>query len=158
MRRVLIPTVGLLLCSAVLGATVFREQVANAAQNIMPVRVMNTAAEPVPVSQQGTANVNVTNASLTVAAPTPVTGGGQRLQVDSGNTASVSPITASALVIHFRNGATEIILIRNGAFAARFPGPGPLVLALTRPVAFDQVQCGGPDGGFCDLGWAGNSG
>jgi hypothetical protein len=67
MRRVIIPTVGLLLCSVVLGATVFREQAAQAAQAaqaILQVRVMNTTAEPVPVRQQGAADVNVTNAAV----------------------------------------------------------------------------------------------
>ena len=56
MRRVVIPGVGLLLCSCVLGATVFREQVAQAAQAILPVRVVNTAGEAVPVT--GTVSVN----------------------------------------------------------------------------------------------------
>jgi hypothetical protein len=42
----------LVLCSAVLGATVFREQLAQAAQAILPVKVTNTSAEPVPVTSQ----------------------------------------------------------------------------------------------------------
>jgi hypothetical protein len=159
MRRAVLAGVLLVLCSLVLGATVFREQVAQAAQAILPVKVVNDSSEPVPVSQQGTANVNVTNSSLSVALPAPVTGGGQRLTVDAGQTANVDVITASALVIQFRNGATEIILRHSPGFAsARFPGPGPLVLALTRPIAFDAVQCGGPDGSYCGIGWAGNSG
>jgi hypothetical protein len=148
-----------LLCSAVLGATVLREEVAQAAQAILMVKVVNTAAEAVPVSQQGTADVNVKNSSLAVTPPAPVTSGGQRLQVDSGQTANLgSEVTVSALVIQFRNGATEIIFRNEGAIAARFPGPGPLVLALSQPIAFDAVQCSGPDGGFCDFGWAGSSG
>ena len=56
MRRIVVSGVLLLLCSCVLGATVFREEVAQAAQAILPVRVMNTAAEPVPVT--GTVSVN----------------------------------------------------------------------------------------------------
>jgi hypothetical protein len=59
MRRVLVLSVLLVLCSAVLGATVFREQIAQAAQNIMPVRVVNTAAEAVPVREQGTPSVTL---------------------------------------------------------------------------------------------------
>jgi hypothetical protein len=54
MRRVVIPTVVLLLCSVVLGATIFREQAAQAAQAILQVRVMNTPAEAVPVREQAT--------------------------------------------------------------------------------------------------------
>jgi hypothetical protein len=56
MRRVVVSSVLLLICSSVLGATVFREQVAQAAQAILPVRVMNTASEPVPV--RGTVSVD----------------------------------------------------------------------------------------------------
>lgn len=67
MRRVVLTSVLLLLCSAVLGATVFREQVAQAAQAILPVKVVNTTAEAVPVSQQGVVDVNVRNGSLTIS-------------------------------------------------------------------------------------------
>jgi len=48
------------ISSAVLGATVLREQVAQAAQAILPVKVVNTAAEPVPVVQPGAASVQGT--------------------------------------------------------------------------------------------------
>jgi hypothetical protein len=60
MRRALASVLLLLVCSAVLGATVFREQVAEAAQAILPVRVVNTSADPVPVS--GTVAINGTAA------------------------------------------------------------------------------------------------
>ena len=56
MRRIVVSGVLLLLCSCGLGATVFQEQVAQAAQAILPVKVTNTAAEPVPVT--GTVSVN----------------------------------------------------------------------------------------------------
>ena len=47
----------LVLATAIgLGATVFREQVAEAAQ-LLSVQVQNTTAEPVPVQQQGTGQV-----------------------------------------------------------------------------------------------------
>jgi hypothetical protein len=51
-RRALIATALLVLCSTFIGATVFRGQVAHAAQAILQVRVMNTAAEAVPVREQ----------------------------------------------------------------------------------------------------------
>lgn len=57
MRRIMMSGVLLLLCSALLGATVFREQVAQAAEKISPVRIANTPAEPVPVHEQGTVAV-----------------------------------------------------------------------------------------------------
>ena len=53
-----IPSVLLVLCSAVLGATVFREQVAQAAQAILPVKVVNTSTEPVPVTAPTALAVN----------------------------------------------------------------------------------------------------
>ena len=56
MRKAILSSALLLLMSAVLGATVFREQVAQAAQAILPVRVMNSPTEPVPV--QGTVSIN----------------------------------------------------------------------------------------------------
>src|SRR5215208_6458652 len=56
MRRIVVSGVLLLLCSSLLGAMVFREEVAQAAQAILPGKVTNTAAEPVPVT--GTVSVN----------------------------------------------------------------------------------------------------
>jgi hypothetical protein len=50
MRKALIPALLLVLLSMVLGATVFRDQAAQAAQAILPVKVTNSALEPVPVS------------------------------------------------------------------------------------------------------------
>jgi hypothetical protein len=63
------PAIGalvLLVGSAVLGATVFREQIARAAPPITSVFVTNDVSQPVPVQQQGTADVRVTNNVLTV--------------------------------------------------------------------------------------------
>src|SRR5215213_11229833 len=57
MRRYAVAAVLLVLCSMVLGPTLFREQVAQAAAAILPVKVVNTAAEAVPVAQQGTVTV-----------------------------------------------------------------------------------------------------
>lgn len=150
----------LLVGGMLIGGTLFRAPLADAAQAVLQVRVVNPTTAPVPVDQQGTADVNVTNSSLdvSVSPPAAVTGGGQRVQVDSGETSSVAPQTASAIVVHYRDGATDIILKYDGAFVARFPGPGPLALALTQPLRFNAVQCEGADGGFCDLGWAGSAG
>src|SRR6476646_1093715 len=50
----------------VLGTTVFRTDIAQATGLAQSVTVSNTAANPVPVHEQGTADVNVTNSSLTV--------------------------------------------------------------------------------------------
>jgi hypothetical protein len=57
MRRAIIPALLLVLVSVVLGATVFREQVANAAATLL-VRETNTDAQGnIRVHEQGTANV-----------------------------------------------------------------------------------------------------
>jgi hypothetical protein len=57
MRRAIIPALLLVLVSVVLGATVFREQVAHAAATLM-VREANTDAQGnIRVHEQGTANV-----------------------------------------------------------------------------------------------------
>lgn len=166
MRKTIGAAIVLVLGGMVLGGTVLRDQVAQAAAAVMQVNVVNPPTSPVPVRQQGTADVNVTNtadvhvanSSLTVAPPAAVTGGGQRLQVDASQTVNLGgALTASAVVVQFRNGATEIIFRRNGGMVARFPGPGPLVLPLSQPISFDAVQCSGPDGSSCDFGWAGSA-
>jgi hypothetical protein len=63
MRKAIIPALLLVLVSVVLGATVFREQVAHAASNLN-VFVTNDAAHPVPVREQGT--VGITSADQNV--------------------------------------------------------------------------------------------
>jgi hypothetical protein len=50
----------------VLGATVFREQIARAAPGIQEVFVTNSTREPVPVAEQGGVDVNVTRTPLAV--------------------------------------------------------------------------------------------
>jgi hypothetical protein len=67
MRKALIAALLLMSASVVLGATVFRENVAQAASSLN-VFVNNDTAHPVPVHEQGTAQVNVTNMRLPVDA------------------------------------------------------------------------------------------
>ena len=66
MGRKLAAALVLVCASSILGATVLREPIAYAAAKLTPVVVTNDAANPVPVDQQGTSDVNVTNASLPV--------------------------------------------------------------------------------------------
>jgi hypothetical protein len=106
MRRALLPAFLLLLGSVVLGATVFHEPVANAAQQVVNAFVTNDAAHPVPVQEQradangnikvheqGTANVNVANSVVPVedqsstsllfqGVMTPINMGGQFQRID----------------------------------------------------------------------------
>ena len=68
MRRPMLAAVCLVVLAVALGATVFREDVAGAAGNLS-VLVLNDSAHPVPVHEQGTAQVNVANTTpLPVAA------------------------------------------------------------------------------------------
>jgi len=159
----------------VLGATVFRTDIAQATGLAQSVTVSNTAAQAVPVREQNldgngnikvheqeTANVNVTNSSLSVAEP-PVTGGGQSFFLDGGTFTPqilADTITASAISIRFEGGAHDLILMMGPEkIVARFPGfttgNDSVDLAFTRPVSFDRVTCGG-SGGRCLLGWVGN--
>ena len=66
-RPALIGALLLVVAGVVLGATVFRTDIAQATGLAQAVTVNNTAANPVPVHEQGTAQVNVTNSSLDVS-------------------------------------------------------------------------------------------
>ena len=61
MRKALMPAFLLVLGAVVLGSTVFRQQLANAATPFSNVVVANTSTNPANVHEVGTANVNVTN-------------------------------------------------------------------------------------------------
>jgi hypothetical protein len=176
MKKAIIPAFLLVLGSTVLGATVLQEQLAWAAPPLPSVFVANDAANPVPtrelnvdadrnikVHEQGTADVNVTNTSLPVALE-PVTGGGGSVAVFScpGGKSLPRPVTATALDIGWTSDIGGVILRLGQSTVASFHGPSggggtrPLVLALTRPVAFDNVECFGSGGGI-DIAWIGNN-
>jgi hypothetical protein len=60
MRKALIPAFLLVFVAVVLGSTVFREQVVNAATTpFQSVVVQNTSTNPIPVQQVGTSTTNV---------------------------------------------------------------------------------------------------
>jgi hypothetical protein len=156
----------------VLGAaTLFPQLVRGAPQTppSAPVTVVNTNANPVPVSgalsvggtvaatQSGEWQVKVTNTPPAVA---PITAGGQSFFLNGGGSHSQfgDVVTASALSITFEGGAHDLILFYQGGIVARFPGFGnnAINLALARPISFDEVSCGGAAAGICDIGWIGN--
>jgi hypothetical protein len=112
MRRTLIAAVGLVVMSLVVGATVLRPQVAQAAQGIADVFVTNDATHPLPtreqnvdtngnikVDEQGTANVNITNPTLPVTGTVNVGNfpGSQNVSgtVNVGNLPSTQKVTGS---------------------------------------------------------------
>jgi hypothetical protein len=118
MGKVLIAAFLLILASAVLGATALREPLAWAAPPITSVFVTNDEASPIPareqnldangnikIHEQGTANVNVTNASLPVAPLEPVTGGGGARTITCPGSIPVGDtVTASSLQISWPPG------------------------------------------------------
>lgn len=172
MRKALIPAFLLVLGSVILGATVLREPLAKAATPFTNVIVGNTSSNPVPVDEQGTADVkvtnsslpvNVTNSSLNVAQQPPITGGGSDAAVGEGDTNSFfGTVTASAIDIHMAATAQDVELANNGSPVAEFYGPASggssdIALALVRPITFDSLRCLGPNGGdLCSVGWVGN--
>jgi hypothetical protein len=166
MKKALVPALLLVLGSVVLGATVFRAPLATAAGGVPSMFVANDNQHALPVEEQnldtngnlkvheqGTADVNVTNASLTVAPPRPVTGGGRQLQIFCPSVSTFSEaIVASALQIAWvGGGATTVQLSLGGTVVALFVGPGissdtsSLVFPLTRPIAFNEIECSGAD-------------
>jgi hypothetical protein len=171
-QRAILGAVLLIGAGVILGATVFRADIAQATGLAQAVTVDNTAANPVPVTaastlpvhEQGTANVNVTNSSLSVAPQSPITSGGQLFQADGGEDASFGgDITASALMVTFTSSAFEVILLNDDRIVARFLGPASITgnrsyqLALNRPVSFDQLRCFGPASETCGVMWIGNN-
>lgn len=69
MRRFL--PVAVVMISLILGATVFRSELASAAMQALDVFVTNDSSHPVPVHEQGTANVNVTGGTVNLGS-TPI--------------------------------------------------------------------------------------
>jgi hypothetical protein len=155
------------------------------------VTVQNTATNPVPVSGSvtvantpsvkidpsgnavqlsGTADVNVKNSSLTVAPPSPITGGGG--STDFGTDSSQNGIdglgftaTASAIDIHVSSNVGSITITDNGHSVFEDNGPGEggnatVQLALTRPIQFDTIECDVANTGTpinCSVGWVGDT-
>src|SRR6516164_6354037 len=60
MRKALVPAFLLVLGAVILGATVFREQLVQAATPFQNVVVTNTSTNPIPVQQQGSSSVTGT--------------------------------------------------------------------------------------------------
>ena len=149
----------LVLVMAILLATGWGTAVAAQISNVF---VTNDASHPVPVHEQGTASVNVTNGSLPVAPQAPISDGSFAQETSCGSPVNVGTLTASALSIHMDDTITFVKLESGGApnVAARFYGPAlggnaSIVLALSRPVTFTQVACGGS--GNYSLSTVGNS-
>ena len=178
MGRKLAAALVLVCASSILGATVLREPIAYAAAKLTPVVVTNDAANPVPVDQQGTADVNVTNASvpvqqqgtadvrvtngsLTVAPQPAITDGGYGIGTAAGGSVGVVDNTATAISLTMSDGVEFARIQWRGEDVAFFYGPAnggerSVVLALSQPIRIDELVCGGSSGN-CRLGWVGGS-
>jgi hypothetical protein len=174
-RRALFGALLVVAVGVALGATVFRTDIAqatglkkpqsvivdNTAAQAVPVREQNLDSGNIKVHEQGTANVNVTNGSLSVSQP-PVTGGGAFQIMKTGNSDTITPQTASALTVAFRGGATGVSLTYQGSAVAYVAAAGSdetVPVALTRPIQFDRISCfmgtGGGDDSNCLVTWVG---
>ncbi len=156
----------MVFAACVLGATVFSQPVAWAAQAV-GATIVGPLDESgnVKVHEAGTANVNVTNGSLSVV-QTPVTGGGNFLSVTVGPGQNVGSRTASSLGVGFQGGAVLAELFYQGsevatvfgAVASSTGGPETVQVALSRPIKFDHISCGGSGSGAssrCLVTWVG---
>jgi hypothetical protein len=149
------------------------------AAQITSVLVTNDAAHPVPIQEQradaqgnvkvheqGTANVNVTNSSLSVAEPAPITAGGGARQVPTQTNVRVGTTTATALSIRMTDGIQFVALNDEAVlgtpvefFGPALGGNASVVLTLAHPVRFDAIFCTGAtlgSGDYCSVSWVGD--
>jgi hypothetical protein len=166
MRKALVTVFVLLFGSLALGATVFREEIAQAAQSISATIVGPLDANNnVAVHEQGTVDVIVKNSNLSVAPPTPVIGGGGAAGIQHDQQGEkcreFAPQTATALSIGMTPGLLDVVFNYQGSNAATFVGPGQhgndaIVLALSRPITFDQLcSFGLTAGAAVSVSWVG---
>jgi hypothetical protein len=166
MRRMLI-VLALVGASMVLGATVFREQVAWAAQAV-DAKIIGPVDSNgnVMVHEQGTADVNVTNGTLSVAQPPVTGGGGLWITPVAPGPETIPAQTATSLTIALQGGASFVTLLYQGARVAEVIGAvasangsaETVPVALSRPIKFDQIDCGGASSGpasRCVVTWVG---
>jgi hypothetical protein len=176
MRRTMLIAV-LLMVGTALGAAL-HEPIAAAAEKLTPVFVTNDNSAPVPVRQQGTSDVHVTNSTLPVqqqgtadvhvtngslsvdTTPEPaITSGGYGIGTNAGGSVGVVPKTATAISLSMSSGVSYAKIQYQGQDVAFFYGPAfggesSVVLALSRPIKIDNLECGGTSG-TCRLGWVG---
>jgi hypothetical protein len=162
------PMFALLVLGTLLGATVLSGPIATAAQSVSATITGPLDGQGnVKVHEQGTANVNVTNGSLNVASPTPITDGGSDLVQVGGVAHLDTTYTASALSIHMDDdvGTMAFFLFGDNPSPQRpaaFLGPAnggnaSINLALDRPITFDAIGCGANGTGLCSTSWVGAS-
>lgn len=154
MRRALIPAFLLVLGSLLLGATVFREPVAHAAQAVSATIVGPLDAQGnVKVHEQGTATVANAPATkfhaggFSIAENTSAT-----IMFSAGRILASLVTVASAednVFLVFKDG-TQNVLVLQGAGHPR-GGSATHDLALTQPIPMDRIEvtCGANGGNSC---------
>jgi hypothetical protein len=139
----------LVLCTAILGTTLFQEQVAQAAQ-LLKVKVMNTSVDPVPVSPQAADPVSVSLQAPTLRAfAQTINGADGPVEIPTGVVVTdvvVSSGDPDCTVVSIGNietpgGAAPLPLSyadarrANGAARARHPRPASLgAVSFSRPL------------------------
>jgi hypothetical protein len=151
-----------------LGATVFRTDIAQATGLAQSVTVDNTPAQAVPVRERNLdANGDIKvheQGAVRVRPAAAITDGGRGVSLPGGSDLDLSggPVTASALSIRMSADASWTVLRLKGEgdpaffYGPVFGGNASIVLALTRPIRFDQVSCGGASSERCSVSWVGN--
>jgi hypothetical protein len=141
--------------------------VGNTSTDPVPVQQQGTATvsisnAAVPVHEQGTANVNVANNSLSVTQAA-ITGGGGAIGGATGGVIDAGGSqTASAISITMTIGVNVVEFLDGSSDVGQFIGPGnggnaSYTLALTRPIQFTGVRCLGSPGDICNVTWIGDS-
>jgi hypothetical protein len=147
MPKALIAAFVLVLSSFVLGATLFREQVAHAAQGITATIVSPLdGAGNVAVHEQGTANVRILDGGVLTVAPR---GARQTVQVfpvaaPGGKYSFIfpgGPIDASLISLTSMRGTGNVLLdSESGVTPLLFDTDGGnVVLPLTQPLTVDRI-------------------
>jgi len=153
--------IGLVAASLLLGGTVLREPIAYAAQSVGATIVGPLDSNGnVMVHEQGTADVNVTHGTVSVAPSSPITSGAREAGVTGGFSIKLNGTqTASVINIDMTSGAMGVRLYTDGGgIAVAFLGPGDggqahILVPLPRPISFDSISCLGGAGDFCHVDW-----
>lgn len=146
MRRLIAFATLALLIGLVLGGTVFRNDIAQATALAQAVTVANTSANPVPVHEQGTADVTV-NGTVAVAPAVPANSFSTRFSgfaaIDCSDPGDHWFISSFAAANDSDTASAKVILNLSGA---GFSSPGPTLVIppnqtaqLTFPQPFDFV-------------------
>lgn len=156
----------LLGVAAMLGATVFQQELAEAADIAKSVVIENTEANPVPVRQQGTIDVNVENGSVPVSGTVALSPAGNTVKTIPPEPAEVSgqvflvsdlrpgvvldrEVAVSLLVVQLSDAVTELHFVgrlqeigRHTEVVLFGPASGgqPVqVLPLTQPISVGRI-------------------